>query len=195
MASAEKKRLRLCSLQDFKCMSIHLRPQQQKALDITHSGLTDLQATSSAASSLRRSSFPSEYRYSMAMFFPSTYPSSRSPCLNASMRVTLAEGRHRLDIRSAGPSSAAAPRRTSKRQRAGRQQLRKKLSYASFYPFHSTLLTRPPSHLMTLSALASTFGGIVRPICLANLRLMVSSNFNGCSTGSFHVRDAAVQFA
>ena len=36
---------------------------------------------------------------------------------------------------------------------------------------------------MTLSARASTFGGIVRPICLAVLRLMMSSNFVGCSTG------------
>src|SRR5206468_5134044 len=38
-------------------------------------------------------------------------------------------------------------------------------------------------HLITLSALASTFGGIVRPICLAVVRLMTSSNFVGCSTG------------
>ena len=30
---------------------------------------------------------------------------------------------------------------------------------------------------MTLSALASTFGGIVRPICLAVFRLMINSNF------------------
>ena len=36
---------------------------------------------------------------------------------------------------------------------------------------------------MTLSARASTFGGIVRPICLAAFRLMISSNFVGCSTG------------
>ena len=36
---------------------------------------------------------------------------------------------------------------------------------------------------MTLSALASTFGGIVRPICLAVFRLITSSNFFGCSTG------------
>src|SRR5262249_7523205 len=47
--------------------------------------------------------------------------------------------------------------------------------------FHSTLA---PSHLITLSALASTFGGIVRPICLAALRLITNSNFVGCSTGS-----------
>ena len=37
--------------------------------------------------------------------------------------------------------------------------------------------------LITLSARASTFGGILRPICLAVLRLMISSNFVGCSTG------------
>jgi hypothetical protein len=38
-------------------------------------------------------------------------------------------------------------------------------------------------HLITLSARASTFGGIVRPICLAVLRLITNSNFVGCSTG------------
>ena len=38
-------------------------------------------------------------------------------------------------------------------------------------------------HLITLSALASTFGGIVRPICLAVFRLITNSNFVGCSTG------------
>src|SRR5437868_3536454 len=39
-------------------------------------------------------------------------------------------------------------------------------------------------HLITRSALAKTFGGIVRPICLAAFRLMTNSNFAGCSTGS-----------
>ena len=48
---------------------------------------------------------------------------------------------------------------------------------------HSTLYTRPSSHLITLSARASTFGGIVRPICFAALRLIINSNFVGCSTG------------
>src|SRR6185295_1061340 len=38
-------------------------------------------------------------------------------------------------------------------------------------------------HLITLSALASTLGGIVRPICLAVFRLITSSNFVGCSMG------------
>jgi hypothetical protein len=39
------------------------------------------------------------------------------------------------------------------------------------------------SYLITLSARASTLGGIVRPISLAALRLMISSNFVACSTG------------
>jgi hypothetical protein len=38
-------------------------------------------------------------------------------------------------------------------------------------------------HLITLSALANTFGGTIRPICLAVFRLMMNSNFVGCSTG------------
>src|SRR5882672_8336025 len=48
-------------------------------------------------------------------------------------------------------------------------------------------LLHAPCYLMTLSALASTFGGIVRPICLAAFRLMTSSNFFGRSTGSLRV--------
>src|SRR4030095_13183402 len=39
------------------------------------------------------------------------------------------------------------------------------------------------NYLITLSALASTFGGIARPICFAAFRLMMNSNFIGCSTG------------
>src|SRR5215475_15508416 len=38
-------------------------------------------------------------------------------------------------------------------------------------------------YLITLSALTSTFGRIVTPICLAVFRLITSSNFVGCSTG------------
>src|SRR6185312_16710734 len=38
-------------------------------------------------------------------------------------------------------------------------------------------------HLITRSALARIFGGIVRPICLDVLRLITSSNFIGCSMG------------
>src|SRR5215467_4817355 len=50
-----------------------------------------LRRTSSAASSPWRSNFPSADRHSMTIFFPSTYPSSRSPCRNASTRATLEE--------------------------------------------------------------------------------------------------------
>src|SRR5215470_942832 len=39
------------------------------------------------------------------------------------------------------------------------------------------------NHLITLSALASTFGGIVSPICFAVFKLITSSNFVGRSTG------------
>jgi hypothetical protein len=38
-------------------------------------------------------------------------------------------------------------------------------------------------HRITRSALAKTLGGMVNPICLAAFRLMMNSNFVGCSTG------------
>src|SRR5690348_3530907 len=38
-------------------------------------------------------------------------------------------------------------------------------------------------YLITLSALASTLGGMVRPICFAAFRLITSSNLVGCSMG------------
>ena len=39
------------------------------------------------------------------------------------------------------------------------------------------------NYLITLSARANTFGGIVRPICLAAFKLIINSNLIGCSTG------------
>src|SRR5262249_4217427 len=36
---------------------------------------------------------------------------------------------------------------------------------------------------ITLSALAKTLGGIVKPICFAAFKLITNSNFIGCSTG------------
>src|SRR5262249_30617640 len=48
--------------------------------------------TSSDARSGSRSNFPSAHRYSIWIFFPSTYPSSRRPCRNASMRSEIVEG-------------------------------------------------------------------------------------------------------
>ena len=50
---------------------------------------------------------------------------------------------------------------------------------------HGFLLSTlaPHDYRITLSARASTFGGIVRAICFAAFRLMLNSNFVGCSTG------------
>jgi hypothetical protein len=47
----------------------------------------------------------------------------------------------------------------------------------------SFLLTHH-AYLITRSALASTLGGIVRPICLAVFKLITNSNLVGCSTGN-----------
>src|SRR5687768_10792105 len=85
---------------------------------------------------------------------------------------------------SAGLSSAAAARQTSKTQRAWRQVQSRRFFYSSeFFPSaEHGLLTVEHVYLITLSARAKTLGGIVRPICLAVLRLMVSSNLSTVST-------------
>ena len=44
-------------------------------------------------------------------------------------------------------------------------------------------MTTDEGHRITRSARASTFGGMIRPICLAVFKLITSSNFVGCSTG------------
>src|SRR5262249_26041911 len=54
----------------------------------------------------------------------------------------------------------------------------------SCLPFtHIESLYRFADHRITRSALASTLGGIVSPICLAAFKLITNSNFIGCSTG------------
>src|SRR6266478_1533122 len=83
-----------------------------------------------------------------------------------------------LETLSAGPSPAAAPRRDG-RKRELKWRRERRLFYSQ--GFSSSL--SPLHHLITRSALASTFGGIVRPICLAVFKLMINSNFFGCSTG------------
>src|SRR5262249_23534556 len=55
--------------------------------------------------------------------------------------------------------------------------------FFSLDPLVTRHLTLAPSHLITLSARAKTFGGMVMPISLAAFRLMMNSNFFGCSTG------------
>src|SRR5262245_43506613 len=54
--------------------------------------MSTLRRTSSAASSGNRSNFPSAHLYSMAIFFPSTYPRSRRPCRNASRNPRFVDG-------------------------------------------------------------------------------------------------------
>ncbi len=49
-------------------------------------------------------------------------------------------------------------------------------------------MMRSAFYLITLSARASTLGGIVRPICFAVLRLISSSNCVGCCTGRSGLR-------
>src|SRR5215471_4319434 len=48
---------------------------------------------------------------------------------------------------------------------------------------NSLILAASRRYLITLSALASTLGGIVRPICFAVFRFIMNSNLIGCSTG------------
>jgi hypothetical protein len=45
------------------------------------------------------------------------------------------------------------------------------------------IVTRQSSHSITLSAMASTPGGIVKLSVFAVVRLMLNSNLIGCSTG------------
>src|SRR4030095_10299541 len=52
-----------------------------------------------------------------------------------------------------------------------------------FLPQSEIVLLTSYAYRITLFARASTFGGIVRPICFAAFRLMISSNLVGCSTG------------
>ena len=56
-----------------------------------------------------RRKFPSAYRYSIVMFFPSTYPSSRRPCRNAPMRNAMAaeEAPARYPMRGIFPGCCA----------------------------------------------------------------------------------------
>ena len=69
-----------------------------------------LRRTSSAASAGRRSSFPSPYRHSMTIFFPSTYPSSRRPCAEGLDASRIQQKRRPyLGNQSVGFSLAAGP--------------------------------------------------------------------------------------
>src|SRR5262245_56527348 len=78
------------------------------------------------------------------------------------------------------PFSAAAHLPSAQRLKSGWLRKRQRVFYSQ-----ALLPIQNPKrdYLITLSARTSTFGGIVRPICLAVLRLITNSNFVGCSTG------------
>src|SRR5262245_46486302 len=106
-----------------------------------------LRRTSSAASAGRRSGFPSAYRHSMTMLFPSTYPRSRRPCRNASLRAGLVVGKlaTRYPIRGTFVGCCAAADAQSARSMA--QRVRTVIFLFMFFSAlstrHSTLDTRP----------------------------------------------------
>jgi hypothetical protein len=64
-----------------------------------------------------------------------------------------------------------------------KRQVVRLLEFFERYRFAFVEFCHCDSYLMTLSARASTLGGIVRPICLAVFKLITSSNFVGCSMG------------
>ena len=120
--------------------------------------------------------------------FPSTYPSSRRPCRNASIAVASAEGELAdKDILFAVLTLAAAPWRQGKAmEQSGK---RKPMTVFLIWFLSGVFLALCPlplalCYLMTLIRPRQHDSvGIVRPICLAVLRLITSSNFVGCSTG------------
>src|SRR5882724_167028 len=112
--------------------------------------------------------------------FPSTYPSSRRPCWNASMRgaITAGEEVMRNPIRGIFVGCCA-----SAGEQSAKSNDRDFSLHVFLCSFHPTLVTHPSAHLITLSARNSTDCGIVRLSAFAVLRLMTNSNFVGCSTG------------
>src|SRR5215472_12031991 len=89
----------------------------------------------------------------------------------SSPRGAASQGRVAATTRSSPPRA---------KRRRGKHGVERAPKGASRYDSEQAALL---FYLITLSAHASTVGGIVRPICLAVFRLITSSNFVGCSTG------------
>src|SRR5437763_4076229 len=79
----------------------------------------------------------------MTMFLPSTYPSSRRPCRNASMRAELTEGelRPRYPIRGTFPGCCASTKETVSRRTVGSRQTKMLLTMSFDH------LIRPREHV------------------------------------------------
>ena len=126
----------------------------------------------------------------MTMLFPSTYPSSRKPLTEGFEAGELGErSRHEISdpwnflrLLASAQINAMITRIEKYFSCFPHRSAEHEFSCFSSGPRSSALVTQH-CHLMTLSARASTFGGIVRPICLAVFRLITNSNFVGCSTG------------
>ena len=93
------------------------------AFVVTPTSTSTLRPTSSAAKPGSRSKLPSACRYSMAMFCPSTWPSSRSPFRNASNLGSSAEEELavRYPIRCIFFACCASARRNGARAKATSQ--------------------------------------------------------------------------
>jgi hypothetical protein len=97
--------------------------------------------TSSAARPGRRSGFASANRYSIRMFFPSRWPSSRSDCRNASSEGEgSAEPPESTPIRAilvgCAPAASGAVKRPKARPRPARRLMLTTLSTWSYLPSH-----------------------------------------------------------
>ena len=131
--------------------------------------ISTFRRTSSAARSGYRSRSPSPYRYfddDVLSFYVAKLAQSQPHCLGTAGVSSRIDRRY--NTLSGGLSSAAVPRRIGCWPRKQSAEER------------SSCLTY---HFMTLSARANTLGGMVRPICLAVLKLITSSNLVGCSSG------------
>src|SRR5262249_49484184 len=81
-----------------------------------------------------------------------------------SLRIGLGKGREKTD--TPHPLGLLRARRQRPRRRAAEERYE-----------------LPPPHSMTSSGWARSVGGTVRPSTFAVLRLIISSNLVGCSTG------------
>src|SRR5947208_16647179 len=130
-----------------------------------------LRRTSSAARSGSRSNFPSAHRYSMTMLFPSTYPSSRRPCRNASVRGEIEEGETALrnPIRETFFGCCASAAELNAKSMVP-SAMRKNVFLISFSDLilRSTFCALYPAAVTeSLSAHTNKFRAMFRPISLA----------------------------
>src|SRR5262249_6729940 len=99
--------------------------------------------TSSAINVGRRSSFPSASRNWIIMFFPSTYPSSRNPCRNASIRYSIAEKEAAVTYAVRGTFFGCCAWEEKKSEKSRPQRLITFFFICFFFPLPPPLYTPP----------------------------------------------------